>query len=75
MLLVLSRFSVPISPDPDLSNNYAEVSVTVHQAPTVVSLERLGYHTGPTRLVGVCARCEWNSAARPQWGQLTLDPS
>ena len=40
-----------VGPDPDLSNNYAEVSVTVHQAPTVVSLERLGYHTGPTSLV------------------------
>ena len=39
-----------VGPDPDLSNNYAEVSVTVHQAPTVVSLERLGYHTGPTTL-------------------------
>jgi hypothetical protein len=37
-----------VGPDPDSSNNYAEVSVTVHQAPTVVSLERLGYHTGPT---------------------------
>ena len=39
-----------VGPDPDPSNNYAEVSVTVHQAPTVVSLERLGYHTGPTTL-------------------------
>ena len=39
-----------VGPDPDLSNNYAEVSVAVHQAPTVVSLERLGYHTGPTSL-------------------------
>ena len=39
-----------VGPDPDLSNNYAEVSVTAHQAPTVVSLERLGYHTGPTTL-------------------------
>ena len=40
-----------VGPDPDLSNNYAEVSVTAHQAPTVVSLERLGYHSGPTTLV------------------------
>jgi uncharacterized repeat protein (TIGR01451 family) len=37
-------------PDPDLSNNFAVAFVTVHQAPTVVSLERLGYHTGPTAL-------------------------
>jgi uncharacterized repeat protein (TIGR01451 family) len=39
-----------VGPDPDLSNNYAEVSITAHQAPTVVSLERLGYHAGPTTL-------------------------
>lgn len=39
-----------VGPDPNLSNNYAEVSVAVHQAPTVVSLTRLGYHTGPTTL-------------------------
>jgi uncharacterized repeat protein (TIGR01451 family) len=40
-----------VGPDPDPSNNYAEVSLTVHQAPTVVSLERFGYHAGPTTLV------------------------
>ena len=40
-----------VGPDPDPSNNYAEVSLTAHQAPTVISLERLGYHTGPTTLV------------------------
>ena len=39
-----------VGPDPNPSNNYAEVSVAVHQAPTVVSLTRLGYHTGPTTL-------------------------
>ena len=39
-----------VGPGPDPSSNYAEVSVTVHQAPTVVSLERLVYHTGPTTL-------------------------
>jgi uncharacterized repeat protein (TIGR01451 family) len=40
-----------VGPDPNPSNNLAEVSVAVHQAPTVVSLERLGYHAGPTTLV------------------------
>jgi hypothetical protein len=25
--------------------------------------------------MGVCERCEWNSAAWPQWGQVTLEPS
>ncbi len=38
-------------PDPNLSNNYAVAFVPVHQAPTVVSLERFGYHAGPTTLV------------------------
>jgi uncharacterized repeat protein (TIGR01451 family) len=37
-------------PDPNLSNNFAVAFVTVHQAPTVVSLERFGYHAGPTTL-------------------------
>ena len=39
-----------VGPDPDLSNNHAVAFVTVHQAPTVVSLVRLGYHAGPTAL-------------------------
>ena len=25
--------------------------------------------------MGVCERCEWNSAVWPQWGQVTLEPS
>ena len=28
-----------------------------------------------TRLTGLCQRCEWNSAAWSQWGQVTLAPS
>ena len=39
-----------VGPDPDLSNNYAVAFAIAHQAPTVVSLERLGYHAGPTTL-------------------------
>ncbi len=39
-----------VGPDPNLSNNHAVAFVTVHQAPTVVSLVRLGYHAGPTAL-------------------------
>ena len=39
------------APTPNLSNNHAVAFVTVHlEAPTVVSLERLGYHAGPTTL-------------------------
>ncbi len=39
-----------VGPDPDLTNNYAVAFATARQAPTVVALERLGYHTGPTTL-------------------------
>ena len=57
-----------IGPDPDPSNNYAEVSVTVHQAPTVVSLERLGYHTGPITLA---LRFSARSTRRRRWTSAT----
>ena len=39
-----------VGPDPNPSNNHAVAFVTVHQAPTVVSLVRLGYHAAPTAL-------------------------
>jgi uncharacterized repeat protein (TIGR01451 family) len=49
-VLVNQAVATGIGPDPNPSNNYAEVSVAAHQAPTVVSLQRLGYHAGPTTL-------------------------
>ena len=71
-LLFNQAVATGVGPDPDPSNNYAEAFVAAHQAPTVVSLERLGYHAGPTTLV---LRFSARSTRRRRWTSATTSCS